>query len=618
MNGKLTIRSRGLPRLVAGIALSAALALGLSSCGSSSDEETGTVNIGLTDTAGDFLAYALDVTSITLTKANGAVVQTLPQKTRIDFSQLVDLTEFVTGATIPAGFYVSATLQLDYSGADIRVDDGAGNPVAVLPANIRDSQGAQITTLSTTVRLDNARPLPIVPGIPALLDLDFNLAVSNSVDMSAPAAPVVTVSPMLVAEVNPDAPKPHRIRGPLDEVNVQAGSFTLILRPSNLLQGDHGRLRFFTDSNTTFEIDQTSYVGSPGLAALDAKPRFTATVAYGTLDLATRRFIATEVRAGSSVAFGTSDVLTGNVIARVGDTLTVKGAELVRSTGTLIFRDTVAVTVAGSTTVLKQGTMGAFTIGDISVGQRITVLGSLTSVTPGATAMDATSGLARLLVTQLNGHANAAPPPGGPLVMTLDRIDGRPISLFNFSGTGTAPGTDANPNSYQVATGALVLSGIVNATPLRARGFVQPFGQATASNDFNAVTVIDVANAPATLIVGWPLPGEAMPFNSYAASGMEVNLTNAGLLHHIFRAGVVTPLLTSDTPFVQAADPLRGLFVIGVDGTVQVYTQLGAYQTALQADLIAGRTARSFVAIGGTYVDATQTLTAGVMATLLQ
>jgi len=182
MNGEPNFSSGQLPKLIAGAALAAALALGLSSCGgSSSVEETGAVNIGLTDAAGDFLTYAVDVTSLTLTKANGTVVQTLPQKTRIDFAQLVDLTEFVSGATIPAGNYVSATLQLDYNGADIRVDDGTGIPVPVLPGNIRDGQGVPVTTLTMTVRLDNSRPLPIAPGIPALLDLDFNLAASNSV-----------------------------------------------------------------------------------------------------------------------------------------------------------------------------------------------------------------------------------------------------------------------------------------------------------------------------------------------------------------------------------------------------------------------------------------------------
>jgi len=32
-------------------------------------------------------------------------------------------------------------------------------------------------------------------------------------------SPVVTVSPLLVADVNPDTPKPHRIRGALDLVD---------------------------------------------------------------------------------------------------------------------------------------------------------------------------------------------------------------------------------------------------------------------------------------------------------------------------------------------------------------------------------------------------------------
>jgi hypothetical protein len=206
---------------------------------------------------------------------------------------------------------------------------------------------------------------------------------------------------------------------------------------------------------------------------------------------------------------------------------------------------------------------------------------------------------------------------GSTVAMTLARIDGRPIGLFNFTGTGTAPGTDANPNSYQVAAGALSLAGISTGTPLRVRGFVQPFGQATASDDFHAITLIDTSNAPATLIVGWPLL-EATPFSSYATNGMTVNLAGAGLLHDIFRGGVDTQLLLSDAPVVNAADPARGLFVIGIDGTVRVYTQLSTYQTALQADLAAGRKARSFVAFGGPYVDATKTLTAGAMAAVLQ
>jgi len=624
MNRQIGLGTRSFLRISSACILAFALAAALASCGkSSSSAETGTVNIGLTDTAGDFLSYAVDVTSITLTKAGGAVVQTLPQKTRIDFAQFVDLTEFVTGATIPAGTYTAATLNLDYSNADIEVDGGNGNPIKVAAADIRDSGNKPVTTMSMTVQLDNARLLPIAPGIPALLDLDFNLAASNSVDMSVPATPVVTVSPLLVADVNPDAPKPHRIRGPLDSVSTQNSSFTLILRPLNLLQGDHGCLTFYTDSNTTFEIDQSSYTGNAGLMRLAAEPRFTATVAIGTFDLPTRRFLATEVLAGSSVAFGTDDVLTGNVLSRTGNTLVVKGAELVRNPGTLIFRDTVSVTVGSSTKVLKEGRGAICTspstacmTDDISVGQRVAIFGTLN---PAGTTLDATNGLVRLLVTQLNGIASSAS--GSVVAMNLARIDGRPISLFDFAGTGTGGpqpgGTDADPTKYQVDPNGLSVANIGNTTPLKVRGFVQPFGAATGTNDFTATTLIDVTNAPATLVVGWPLL-QAAPFNSYSASGMVVNLTSAGFFHDIFRGGVDTQLLTTDAPTVQAPNPANGLFVLGANCTVQVYTKMSDYQAALQSKLGAGLKARGFVAFGGTYTDATQTLSAGVMATSLQ
>jgi len=590
-------------------------ALGLSACGGGSGgasaTSTGVVNVGLTDAAGDFLTYTVDVTSLTLTKANGTVVQTLPQKTRVDFAQYADLTEFLTGATVPAGDYVGATLQVDYASADIEVDDGSGTPIKVSAADIRDSNGTPLTTLAMTVKLDNARHLVIVPGVPALIDLDFNLAASNQVDLSTPGAPVVTVNPMLLADVNPDLPKPHRIRGPLDSVDTAAGSFTLVLRPFHLLQGDFGRLNFVTDSNTDYEINQTGYQGSAGLTALAQLPRFTATVAIGTLVPGSGKFLATEVYAGSSVAFGTSDAVTGNVIARSGDVLTVKGATLARSTGSLSFRDTVNVTVAGTTRVTGQTLAGAsLDTSSISVGQRVTVLGTLDAT--GAN-MDASAGLVRLLITQLNGTANSVA--SGNVAMTLARIDGRPVGLFNFAGTGTS-GNDADPNSYQVATGALDLTGISNGTPLKVRGFVQPFGQATASDDFHAISLINVTNAPATLVVGWPAL-EAAPFNSYDVTGMVINLTNAAE-HDIYRGGVDTTLATTDTPTVQAIDPLHGLFAIGSQGSVQVYTQLADYQQALQAGLLAGRKARGFVAGGGTYTDGTQSLAARGMLTILQ
>ena len=69
--------------------------------------ECGTVMIGLTDADGDFLSYTVDVLSLELERRDGAMIEALPNRTRIDFAQYVDLTEFLTVATVPHGDYVA-------------------------------------------------------------------------------------------------------------------------------------------------------------------------------------------------------------------------------------------------------------------------------------------------------------------------------------------------------------------------------------------------------------------------------------------------------------------------------------------------------------------------------
>src|SRR5689334_13798684 len=71
---------------------------------------TGQALVSITDAAGDFISYAVDVKSLTLTKQDGAVVETLPLTTRVNFSDYVELTEFFTAATIPSGIYTSARM----------------------------------------------------------------------------------------------------------------------------------------------------------------------------------------------------------------------------------------------------------------------------------------------------------------------------------------------------------------------------------------------------------------------------------------------------------------------------------------------------------------------------
>jgi hypothetical protein len=86
--------------------------------------ECGTLIIGLTDGDGDFLSYTVDVLSLLLEQADGTVIEVLPNSARVDFAQYVDLTEFISVATVPPGVYVAGTVRLDFTTAEIFVESG--------------------------------------------------------------------------------------------------------------------------------------------------------------------------------------------------------------------------------------------------------------------------------------------------------------------------------------------------------------------------------------------------------------------------------------------------------------------------------------------------------------
>jgi hypothetical protein len=572
---------------------------GGSSSGGGGQTTNGEVVIGITDAEGDFVSYSVDIVSITLTKASGAVVETLPLATRVDFAQYTEMTEFVTAATIPSGVYTGARIRLDYTNADIRVEDAGGQAVAAV---VKDQNGHPITSMELSVKLDDRASLLIVPGIPAHLTLDFNLKASNTVDTSV-SPPLVTVQPFLVAQVNQEDPKTHRIRGPLKSVNQNNSSFQVILCPYHRLTGDFGTLTVITTQDTAFEIDGVSYQGAEGLSKLASKPFGTGTVAFGDQQMGFRRFVAQEVYAGSSLAFGTNDAVTGSVIARSGDNLTLRGATLVRKDGTVIFNDNVAVQLADSTIVTGQGTHGTvYTKNDISVGQHISALGTL-SGSPGSYVLDAKQGLVRMQATILTGTVNSLS--SGSLDLNLQTINGRKVSLFNFAGTGTTSANDADPANYPVSTGTLSLSDISAGTPVRVRGLVRAFGQAPP--DFTAWTIINTAALPATLFFDWN-PASTTPFPSISPTGMTLTTAGVGPLHHVLRGWVWTDVLPN-SPVVQPKSAPLGLYAICYQGTVQLYTQFDTYSQALQTSLSSGNKARLLIAYG-TFTDATTTLDA--------
>ena len=111
--------------------------------------ECGTVLIGLTDADGDFMNYSVDVVQLTLETANGRTVEVLPQQTRVNFTDYVDLTELVTAASVPPATYVSGTISLNYDEAEVFVEAGNASKEAV----VTDLEGAPLSQVELKIVL---------------------------------------------------------------------------------------------------------------------------------------------------------------------------------------------------------------------------------------------------------------------------------------------------------------------------------------------------------------------------------------------------------------------------------------------------------------------------------
>jgi hypothetical protein len=576
--------------------------IGPSGCSSSGSDEIGISNnngelvIGLTDAESNFAAYDVDVVSLTLTKQNGAVVDTLPVMTRVDFAQYVEMTEFLTAATIPAGRYVKATIELDYTHANIQVQRPDGTAVRVDTDNIRDEFGSTITRLTTTVHLQGRNALTIAPGIPAHLTLDFDLSASNHVDLTDTDSPVLIVKPTLMADVNAENPKIHRLRGPLKEINPADGTFSLIIRPFiHVISGGDdrfGTLKVVTNASTFYDINGEMYQGGAGLAEMELQQVLTAVVVIGDLNIATRQFEASQVYAGSSVPGGTLDVITGNVIRRSGNQLTVRGATLIRASGSVVFNDEVNILLdqlERDTTVSRQLSTDLYDSQDISVGQRIMVFGELSDDEKQLNAAHV-----RMLLTTIKGNLVFAE--SGTVSVDLTAIDSRNIDLFDFTGTGAI--SDANPAEYVVDVAGLNTDGLDTATPLKIRGFVTPFDHAADVADFEARTLIDVSKTKGLMIATWN-PASPDAISNITESNFTLNLDGIGLFHHLNRAGVVVDLAEmDDPPIISTQNDIKGVFQIVQGESRQIFFTFDGFAAELAQRLDAGSEVTSIISRG--------------------
>lgn len=570
------------------------------------DPTCGDVVVEITDADGDILSYAVDVVSLSLTRADGVQVELLPNRTRIDFAQYVDLTELFTAARLPPGIYTAASLTLDYAGAEVVVEQ-AGAPIA---ATVQLPGSASEATI--TVRFATNHPLVVAPGLPALITLDFDLLASHSVDLVA-VPPTVTLStPVLTATLNRDLDdRARRVRGPLLGVDVALARYAVALRPVFRRDGHFGRLPVQTTPTTEFEIDGTAYTGSAGISALAALSQGAATVALGRYDHVMRIYVAERVLAGSSVPGGTLDAAFGSVRARSGDTLTVHGGILLRTDGDFRFVESIAVALDADTVVRKVGAANPVGKEQISVASRIEVLGTAT-VDPNTGAVAVSADVVRILPSVVTGTVVSVA--GGALVADLQTVNRRRVGLHDFAGTGVDAANDADPAAYEVELGLLSGSSLDAGDPIGVAGFVRAFG--TAPADYDATTLADYSSARARIVAGWGETGSLAPFSTIGADGLVLDLADPalGAMHHLFRGPVATDLgdLPASPAIVSAADPLG--FAIRRGGMVSSYATFGEFTTALSTALAAGAPLRGLFVRGSFDGAANQMVAAGAVA----
>ena len=599
---------------------------GTATTGGSGATGMGTSMVTMTDAAGDFLSYIVTLSSLQLQTASGASVETLPAATQVDFTKLVNLTEVLSAGQVPAADYVSAQLTLDFAKAQITADDGNGNPVTLSPV---DATGAALTgTLVVSVKLDNTNQLIITPGNTGRLAFDFNLAASNMVSLTAKT---VQVAPTLVATVVPSDTKQVRVRGQLAMVNAAMNDFVLNVQPFTVQAATAGQVTAQVTATTTYQVNGVALVGTAGLTALAALPANTMVAAFGSLQTGAQPvFTATNILAGTSLHNPGHDKISGTVIARSQNTLTVRSATWTRPDGDFDFEPKDAmVTVGANTVVTEEGQMGAFTAANISVGQHIDAFGMASQGANGAVMLDATAGAVQLDITALTGTVTAMAT--GNLTVNLQSLDGLSPKAFTFAGTGKSTAMDATPTAYTVNTGALAQTGLSMNAPARAFGFVSPFGMAPP--DFTAESLENFAAVTADLVVNFGQGGSATAFTGLMATStsLQLDLANVGAVHVIKIGPELLDLTQLATPASVVPSTATGdVFTIAHAGKFKVenFNTFAAFVTQLAADL-AGTASGTMnmtgnmpatveiVAAAGSYDTAKNVFTAKRLAVLL-
>lgn len=563
------------------VLLTASIIAGCSggSSGGAVPTETGEVTVAVTDAATDEVdVLEVDIVSFRFVRPNGATVEILPQTVRVDFAQLVSVSQVIAGATLPVGPYTSAYMTLDFSTASVRI---SGNTSS---ASLVDSQGQPLSGREELQIVLPGGGFVVGRAHGHFAEIDFDLDQSLTVDA---ASNQVTVDTILYARIDPATPKPLATPGLTSDFT--GTSFKLDMR-HGLGLVSRGELTVHTGPSTAFDLGGQVLQGQAGYDALKALGDGTLIVAGGIVDPARRA-----MGAGRVVVLPQNlDEVGGLVVARSAGpgqdtTLTLRGVAVRRSLGSVTFNDTVTITTSlAETKVGKRGmAAGSLDTDAINVGQRILAYGTFTSGSLDLTQPGA--GFVRMVMTDVAAAA-LGPVSGGQLDVDVVRIGRRPIAAFDFDVNGVA---QADPTQLAVDTGALPLASVTTGSPVVALGFFEPVSGTVRSPAFKADTIIDRTDAGSLLRMAW-LPGSN---TAITVSGNDLSLDAVNAQVAKVDHGLIVPITLSTDPTV-TGNGGSGFYAVRRGLTVSLFSDFASFKAHVEGELAAGARVLAFTAIG--------------------
>lgn len=596
-----TINYLNLLSLIIGLSGSLLLTACSDGTGTAASDQNGGLEISITDAEEDFLSYEIKLDAIILNRLDGTQVSVLPLSTDIDFVQYQELSELFAVFSVPKGIYSSITLSLDYSQADIVIQDENG---AQYQAQAVNADGDTLSQLEVELKLNDDQPIRITPRKTAQLTLDLDLAASNTIESFEPA--IVTVEPFMIGTTELDAGREHRVRGLLKSIAASEQSISLTVRPMRLKQGQFGEFTFQVNDATNYEIDGVEYLGMDGLKVMSSLSAGSPLVAFGKankdVDI---RYLASQVHAGSSVAWADSDVLKGIITQRSGNIITLEGAVLELAGQAAHFRQTIEMMVSEDSTVTGYR-LGDAGIGNLSIGQQVLALGDFNA---DSDAFNAEDGTIRMKLNRIVGEVTQT----SPLQIDVSHINKRPVAIFDFSGTGSSAVDDAQADSYQISTGALDLTAIDTAEWLQVRGYPTAFG--SAPMDFDALSLInpDFSAHPAKLHARWA--DESTNNVSINNDLLVLNTeTSRSKLH--LRGVPGSSKLNLSVETISGSGEQGRYAILGRDHGIDIYREFNSFVSALRTNLNAGMAVMHLTATGS-YSDSQHTLGASYITVRL-